>query len=192
MAAIGWSVVGVDWSFELLQLAHRRSAEVSFVAADLRRLPFSGDSFDAAVLWDSTLAVLDSSGAGAGLTEVVRTVRCGCPVVVEQIGIAEYRQPTIITFGPDEATPGKTTRSYSWDGASSELLDVVDHVDPTGKSEHYEQRLRLGTPDELASRLARAGLANVQVEGTEDWSFSAPGYDATENSRRIAAVGWKR
>jgi SAM-dependent methyltransferase len=76
LSALGWSVIGVDASEGLLQLARGRGVEV--VRGSVDALPFPDASFDAAVsLWTHT----DVGDFGAALTEVARVLRPGGPFV---------------------------------------------------------------------------------------------------------------
>ena len=76
IAALGWSVVGVDVSERLLEIARGRGIEV--VAASADALPFEDGSFDAAVsVWTHT----DVDDFGGMLRETVRVLRSGAPLV---------------------------------------------------------------------------------------------------------------
>jgi SAM-dependent methyltransferase len=73
---LGWSVVGVDISADMLRLARERGLEV--VQADARALPFEDGSFDASVsLWTHT----DAEEFGKVVAEVARVLRPGAPFV---------------------------------------------------------------------------------------------------------------
>jgi SAM-dependent methyltransferase len=76
LAELGWHLVGVDISADMLRLARERGLEV--VNADARRLPFGEHSFDAAVsLWTHT----DADEFGAVVGEVARVLRPNAPFV---------------------------------------------------------------------------------------------------------------
>jgi SAM-dependent methyltransferase len=76
IAALGWSVVGVDVSEGLLDVARTRGVEV--VNAPAEALPFEDGSFDAAVsVWTHT----DVDDFGAALCETARVLRGGAPFV---------------------------------------------------------------------------------------------------------------
>ena len=76
VAELGWSVVGVDVSEDLLELARRRGLEVVRASADA--LPFGDSSFDAAVsVWTHT----DVGDFAAATTEVARVLQPGAPFV---------------------------------------------------------------------------------------------------------------
>lgn len=76
LSELGWSVVGVDASEELLRLARERDVDV--VRASVEALPFPDASFDAVVsLWTHT----DVDQFGAALAEAARVLRPGGPFV---------------------------------------------------------------------------------------------------------------
>ncbi|MFL5935092.1 MAG: class I SAM-dependent methyltransferase [Gaiellaceae bacterium] len=76
LAQLGWKLVGVDVSGDMLRLARDRGLEV--VQADAVELPFDAGSFDAAVsLWTHT----DIAEFGAVVGEVTRVLRPNAPFV---------------------------------------------------------------------------------------------------------------
>ena len=75
-AELGWAVVGVDVSGDLLGIARRRGLEV--VEASAEALPFRDSSFDAAIsIWTHT----DIDDFPAAVAEVARVLRPGGPFV---------------------------------------------------------------------------------------------------------------
>jgi SAM-dependent methyltransferase len=75
-AELGWSMVGVDVSADLLAVARGRGLEVLEAAADA--LPFADASFDAAIsVWTHT----DFDDFAAAVAEVARVLRAGAPFV---------------------------------------------------------------------------------------------------------------
>ena len=76
VAELGWSVVGVDVSTDLLEVARARGLEVLEAPADT--LPFEDASFDAAVsLWTHT----DIDDFPAAVAEITRVLRPEAPFV---------------------------------------------------------------------------------------------------------------
>jgi SAM-dependent methyltransferase len=76
VAALGWSVVGVDVSADLLEVARARGLDVHQAPAD--DLPFEDESFDAAV---SVLTHTDVDGFADGVAEVGRVLKAAAPFV---------------------------------------------------------------------------------------------------------------
>ncbi|MFL5920839.1 MAG: class I SAM-dependent methyltransferase [Gaiellaceae bacterium] len=74
VAELGWSVIGVDVSSDLLERARARGVEVLEAPADA--LPFEGESFDAAIsVWTHT----DIDDFAAAVAEAARVLRPGAP-----------------------------------------------------------------------------------------------------------------
>jgi len=76
VAALGWAVVGVDLSSDLLEQARGRGLDVVQAPAD--DLPFEDASFDAAV---SVLTHTDVDGWAAAVAEVARVLKENAPFV---------------------------------------------------------------------------------------------------------------
>jgi len=76
VAALGWTVVGVDISSDLLGVARERGLEV--LEANAEALPFDDAGFDAAIsIWTHT----DIDDFAAAAAEVARVLRPGAPLV---------------------------------------------------------------------------------------------------------------
>jgi len=76
VAELGWSVVGIDLSSGLLEVARARGLEV--VEGPAEELPFEDGSFDAAVsVWTHT----DVADFAAAMNEVARVLRPEAPFV---------------------------------------------------------------------------------------------------------------
>lgn len=76
VAELGWSVVGVDVSVDLLEVAQARGLDVVQAPAD--DLPFEDASFDAAV---SVLTHTDVDGFADAVAEVARVLKPAAPFV---------------------------------------------------------------------------------------------------------------
>jgi SAM-dependent methyltransferase len=76
ISRLGWSVVGVDASERLLEIARARGVEA--VTASVDAMPFDDGSFDAAVsIWIHT----DVEDFSAAVREIARVLRPGSPFV---------------------------------------------------------------------------------------------------------------
>jgi demethylmenaquinone methyltransferase/2-methoxy-6-polyprenyl-1,4-benzoquinol methylase len=87
------SVVGVDFSERMLELARAKAPGVVFEAANALELPFADDSFDAATVG---FGARNFSDLERGLCEMARVVRPGGRVVV--LEITTPHRPPLSTF----------------------------------------------------------------------------------------------
>jgi SAM-dependent methyltransferase len=114
VAELGWEVVGVDVSRDLLERARARGLEVLEGAAD--DLPFEDASFDAVVsFWTHT----DIDGFAAAVAEVARVLRPRAPFVYMG-GHPSFVGPHSLFLGADgvpELAPGYR-RTGRYDGSA--------------------------------------------------------------------------
>jgi SAM-dependent methyltransferase len=75
LAARGYSVVGVDASPTLVDLARSGHPAGEYVVADAAALPFADASFDLAIAFNSLMDIGDMAGA---VCETARVLRPGC------------------------------------------------------------------------------------------------------------------
>jgi demethylmenaquinone methyltransferase/2-methoxy-6-polyprenyl-1,4-benzoquinol methylase len=138
------TVVGADFSEEMLERAREKSAAVTWEWANALDLPYPDDGFDAATVG---FGARNFSDLDRGLSEMARVVRPGGRVVV--LEITTPQRPPLSSF-------------FSvW----------FDHVVPAlgklaGDSEAYtylpSSVKRFPGPEELAARMAAAGLDDVR------------------------------
>ena len=100
------SVVGVDVSGEMLELAASREAGVELLAADCTALPFAADSFDGAVAVQVYEYVAD---VAAAVGELARVLRPGGRAVV-----VDSDMSTLSWHGGDESAAQRILEV--WDG----------------------------------------------------------------------------
>ncbi len=87
----GASVIGTDFTPEMIELARTKAPEIRFEVADVTSLPFEESSFDVASIAFGIRNVADPAKA---LAEMARVVRPGGRVVV-----LEFGQPRNPIFG---------------------------------------------------------------------------------------------
>jgi SAM-dependent methyltransferase len=86
LARLGWHVVGVDQSIDMLRRAQERAAGTTarFHQQDMRALAIDGPPFDAAVcLFDSIGYAVTNEGVSQALIGIRRHLRAGASFVVE-------------------------------------------------------------------------------------------------------------
>jgi demethylmenaquinone methyltransferase / 2-methoxy-6-polyprenyl-1,4-benzoquinol methylase len=92
-AARGASVVGLDFSSEMLRHAREKSREVEWVEGSALALPFGDDAFDAATVGFGARNFADLA---QGVGEMVRVVKPGGRIVV--LEITTPQKPPLSTF----------------------------------------------------------------------------------------------
>ena len=141
--APGGEVVGCDFSEEMLALARSKAPGVTFERANALELPYPDDSFDAATVG---FGVRNFSDLDQGLAELARVVRPGGRVVI--LEITAPRRPPLSWFYRlwfDRLVPQL--------GRFSRNADAYTYLPSSVR--------RFPPPEELAARMARAGMERV-------------------------------
>lgn len=96
LAGLGWDVIGVDATHEMLEVARAKAPDVRFEQGDVLDLPLSDDAVDAAVC---SLALTHVPDLGAAVAELARVVRPGGTIVLADI------HPVMALIGGTAAFP---------------------------------------------------------------------------------------
>jgi ubiquinone/menaquinone biosynthesis C-methylase UbiE len=180
LAERGARVTGLDADPFFLATAREAGSGADFVEGDMRSLPFSDASFDAALLWFTSFGYFDDDGNRAVLRELRRVLRPGGRAAVDVQNLprllATFQRQSFVRRGADvmldehvfdeEARMIETSRTYIRGGNVREI--------------HY--RVRCFMPDELREWLLAAGFDEVELRGNE-------GEPLPPESRRVIAVG---
>jgi demethylmenaquinone methyltransferase/2-methoxy-6-polyprenyl-1,4-benzoquinol methylase len=145
------SVIGADFSEAMLERARDKSAAVAWEWANALELPYADDRFDAATVGFGARNFADLD---RGLAEMARVVRPGGRVVVLEI-TAPQRPPlsTFFSIWFDRVVPAL--------GRLAGDPDAYTYLPSSVK--------RFPAPEELARRMAGAGLGDVR------WILTAGG-----------------
>jgi demethylmenaquinone methyltransferase/2-methoxy-6-polyprenyl-1,4-benzoquinol methylase len=142
-AAGAGSVVGVDFSERMLELARRKAPEVEWVRADVLALPFEDGSFDSAVVGFGVRNVEDLEAA---LRELRRVLQPG-----GRLGILEITTPR-----------GVLAPFYRlW---FDRIVPLLGRLLPGGEAYTYlpASVRRFPVPEELVTLLETCGFGGVQ------------------------------
>jgi len=163
LARRGAAVVGSDFSEAMLARAREKDGGIAWEWGDALRLPYADASFDAATVGFGArnFAELDR-----GLGEMARVVRPGGRVVV--LEITTPRRPPLSTF------------FRLW---FDRIVPVLGRLagDPDAYAYLPSSVRRFPGPEELAARMAAAGLQEVR------WVLTAGGIIALHHGTRAAA-----
>jgi demethylmenaquinone methyltransferase/2-methoxy-6-polyprenyl-1,4-benzoquinol methylase len=158
--APGGSVVGVDFSQAMLELAREKAARrvratsspvqvsVAFEHANALALPFGDDEFDAATVG---FGARNFSDLGQGLAEMARVVKPGGRVVVLEI-----------------TTPSAPPLSTFFDVWFDRIVPVLGRLagDRAAYSYLPSSVRRFPGPEELAATMWKAGLRSIEYRVT--------------------------
>jgi demethylmenaquinone methyltransferase / 2-methoxy-6-polyprenyl-1,4-benzoquinol methylase len=150
-ASRGASVVGLDFSSEMLRLAREKSAAVEWIEGSALDLPFADDAFDAATVGFGARNFADLE---RGVAEMVRVVKPGGRVVILEI-----------------TTPQKPPLSTFFGIWFDRIVPALGRVagDPDAYTYLPSSVKRFPAPEALAGVLARAGTQRVR------WLLTAGG-----------------
>lgn len=189
-AESGLTAVGADLSIDLLRRAHagrarrprRRQAE-SYVACDLRFLPFADHSFDAVVNVFTSLGLFGTDRDDLrALREARRVLAHGGPFLLETMHrdevIAAYAERDAWTL-PDGTQVEMRRRFDPVSGVSREVMRWR-RGSQTGEKRHA---LRLRTATEIDALLRAAGFRGREYYG--GWE----GQRFTRRSERLIVIG---
>lgn len=141
-------LVGLDADPERLAWARRERVPGELVLGDAERLPFADESFDGVLMSEVLEHLPDDAGA---LAEVRRVLK---PGGVLAVSVPHARYP------------------FWWDPISAALERLGRRPPRRGRIVGiWTNHLRLYTPDEVAGRVERAGLAVERVEETTHYCF---------------------
>lgn len=171
--AAGARVVAMDRSVSLLREAVARAGGPSYVAGDLRRLPFRSGAFAHVVSLFTSFGYFDEAGDRAQLREIRRVLRPGGGLLLDFLNAPRV----VATLVPEsERTAGawgiREVR-HVHDGRVEKRVDVTD----SGRGvASWTESVRLWTRDEVRSLLRDAGFVVADEHGDlagGPWSESA-------------------
>src|SRR3954447_12810683 len=160
LAARGASVVGSDFSEGMLEVARRKSPELTWEQGNALALPYEDDSFDAATVG---FGARNFSDLPRGLAEMTRVVRPGGRVVV--LEITTPQKPPLSTF------------FALWFDRLVPMLGKLA-AEPEAYTYLPSSVKRFPGPRELGGVMAAAGLVDVR------WILTAGGIIALHSGTR--------
>jgi len=172
LAARGARTVGLDLSLPLLARARRRTkGAVTFVRADMRRLPFAPATFDLVVnLFTSFGYFADDQQHGAVVRAAAELLSTGGVFVLDYFNATAVRA-TLVSHEERMIGAGRVVieRRLS---ADDRFVVKQMHLLDDGRS--FVERVRLFTPEDLTALLQVAGLTVRDRFGDYDGAPAAP------------------
>lgn len=178
-------IFGVDYSYPLLRQAIAESPSAHYLRADMRLLPFPGESFDALLSFFTSFGYFKTNMENIGvLHEAARVLVPGGLFLLDYLNPDYIRQ----TLEPEtERTHGdyiiKERRYISDDGERIEKEIVIENWG--GKSHRYYESVRLYSLDEMKEMLESASMLLQGVRG------SFQGEEFGQESPRMILYGTK-
>jgi demethylmenaquinone methyltransferase / 2-methoxy-6-polyprenyl-1,4-benzoquinol methylase len=160
LARRGASVSGLDFAPEMLAVARGKAPEIEFEQGDALRLPYGDGEFDAVTVG---FGARNFSDLDRGLGEMARVTRPSGRVVVLEI-----------------TTPQKPPLSWFFRGWFDHAVPALGRLagDPDAYTYLPSSVRRFPDPDQLAARMAAAGLEDVR------WILTAGGIIALHAGTR--------
>jgi ubiquinone/menaquinone biosynthesis C-methylase UbiE len=182
LARAGYRVVGVDRSQTLLDEARRRAGGERWpklTRADYRELPFSDESFDAALNLFTSLGYLGDEEDVKVLAAIRRVLRPGAKLVLETM----HRDRLVTNFSESDwhlMGEGRLLlEQRTWDPVTGVAQSTQTLIDSTGERESRTFSVRTYSATELMAMIARAGFSDAKAYG----SFTAEPF--TTSSRLV-------
>jgi ubiquinone/menaquinone biosynthesis C-methylase UbiE len=178
LQALGYEVTGLDLSEILLSDARCADTgkKVSWVHADMRRLPFDSGTFQATVNWFTSFGYFADFGDNVlVLHEMNRVLKPDGKFLIDFLNPAYLvRHLVPVTERIDEPTGLKIIERRSIEGdfvvKKIEIEPVADCSGDRAASRNYEERVRLIGLDPFKEMLLEVGLKLQRVYGDYDGS----------------------
>jgi ubiquinone/menaquinone biosynthesis C-methylase UbiE len=171
LARAGYRAVGVDRSEALLAEARRRAGGERWpklARADYRELPFSDESFDAALNLFTSLGYLGDEQDTEVLAEICRVLRPGGRLVIELLHrdrlVRQFREQDWRLLGGGRLLLEQRT----FDAATGLAQTTQTLIDTAGERDSRSFSVRVYTATELLAMLARAGFEDARCHGDLD------------------------
>ena len=172
LGLLGFNVVGLDASLNLLKIAKQRGRHVQVIRGDLRMLPFRSDVFAAVISMDTSFGYLPSKKANQKSLNEVRGVMVQGGVLVVDL----FNRNNLIAKNQTKASSKwreypsfflKQKRALS--PTNRRLRDLWTIQDKaTGRLKHFRHSVQVFGQEEMKELLEEAGFGVKQVYGSYD------------------------
>ncbi|NPA85840.1 MAG: class I SAM-dependent methyltransferase [bacterium] len=174
LLSLGYDVTGVDISEKFIDIARTECRDGKFVLADMRKLPFQDESFDAVLNIFASFGYFSDQENEQVLREFARVLRVGGLLIMDLVnGEWLRRHFEERSLAEDENYFIVYQRRLEWPRMYEKVVayrkkgrEAEEGLEPYVIFSHY---VRLYTPDELAALAERHNL--VLLEALESWTI---------------------
>jgi ubiquinone/menaquinone biosynthesis C-methylase UbiE len=181
----GYDPVGLDLSADLLEIASQDPSPGKWIRGDVRHLPFSSESFEAATFMFISFGYFDTEEEDlTALQEVWRILSPGGGLYLDIKHPAYLRGNPMpdASFDLQGAVVTETSRIVQVSGRERhEIRRTLQHSDRPMRNYYYS--VRLYEPNDIQSLMERAGFRRVRLYGGYDGRALSP------EAPRIIAIG---
>jgi SAM-dependent methyltransferase len=169
-----WWTVGLDLSLALLRVARRESPDAPYVRADMRDLPFAGESFDLVVNLFTSFGYFEDDREHARVLSCVRhAMRPGATFVIDFLNATQVRRE-LVPY--DERVENGITIEQRREITADDRF-VQKTITLRDKGKEYMERVRLLSATDLERMLGDAGFTIERLFGDYgggDWTAESP------------------
>lgn len=186
LIAQGHNVHSLDLSIPLLiQAASRKVKSPQFTCADMRALPFAGETFGAVFSFFTSFGYFQADSENTIVVrEIARVLRPGGVVFFDFLN-ADYVKKTLVPFSRDEKDGSLLIQERSITADGKRVEKQITFSRPNQSNECYTESVRLFTQSELCHIFDQAGLTVQKVFG----GFDGRAFD--EDSPRLLCFSQK-
>ncbi|MFN2635821.1 MAG: class I SAM-dependent methyltransferase [Gemmatimonadaceae bacterium] len=169
-----WWTVGLDLSAALLRVARKESPDAPYVRADMRELPFAGDTFDLVVnLFTSFGYFEDDSEHARVLACVCASMQRGGTLVIDFLNAKQVKSD-LVPYD-ERVENGVTIEQHRMITADERFVEKTIRLREQGRE--YVERVRLFSPRDLKGLLESTGFEVSRVVGDYgggEWTEDSP------------------
>lgn len=183
LRALGYSVVGMDLSLDLLRAQREVCSTAGVVRGDMRFLPFGDATFELVLQLFTSFGYFPEASEDEGvLREAARVTSPRGSYVLDLMN----RERVLSTLVPHSVERRDGRRFEQWrtfDPASGRIVKRVEMEREDGSIEHWSESVRVFTADDIVARMERSGWSVDGLLGT----FRGESY--ARDSERMIVVG---
>jgi len=186
LKALGYSVVGLDLSEELLEMACSRASEcnadIEFIRCDMREIPYD-NHFDLIVNFFTSFGYFaDDAENQKVLTSIAKALKPGGKFLIDYIN-PDNVAANLVERDEKDISGGIHVIQERWIDASPRRVNKKITLVRDGKEFHYRESVRMYSHEEMVDMLSAAGLKLTATYG----DFASSEY--TRNSPRMVLIG---